>query len=229
MVLPVEKMKVRLIGESSLLGSSPANPEIYTDYIAAANAKKEKDAARRQNMFEDADSIVPNDESIEGRITVFFRDPFDKETLILKDYQIRGFLKSAMKVLKDHLKLVAPAAKVDQYVFVTSVEGGRNIPIMRDGAPVKAPDGLYERSLRAQTAQGPRVALSSSEVLKYGDESDNSPWYVDIEIAVLANSGSAKSKAVTLDTVREALGYGELNGLLQFRNGGFGRFRWEEI
>ena len=71
-----------------------------------------------------------------------------------------------------------------------------------------------QRPLRAQTAQGERVALAMSEEVPAGAT-------MDITIKVL-------DKAL-LPAIREWLDYGELRGLGQWRNSGKGRFTWEEI
>ena len=71
------------------------------------------------------------------------------------------------------------------------------------------------------TAQGPRVTLAGSEFVK--------DWMVEIEVSLLENKETAKGKAITWAVVEDALDYGRLSGLGQWRNGGFGRFTWEQI
>ena len=71
---------------------------------------------------------------------------------------------------------------------------------------------MCQRPLRAQTMQGERVALASSETIPAGS-------YVIFEIAMLLDS---HEKAVI-----EALNYGTLRGFGQWRNSGKGRFHYE--
>ena len=78
----------------------------------------------------------------------------------------------------------------------------------------EAPVGLCQRPLRAQTAQGERVALSISECIKAGA-------VIEFTVKCLSDEHEA--------AVREWLDYGELRGIGQWRNSGKGRFIWEEI
>ena len=94
---------------------------------------------------------------------------------------------------------------IDGLIFV----GPREIPIMFDGDV-----GLIQRPLRAQTAQGERVALAMSETVPAGAT-------MEFEVKVLDRK--------LLPAVREWLDYGELRGLGQWRNAGHGAFTWEEI
>jgi hypothetical protein len=68
--------------------------------------------------------------------------------------------------------------------------------------------------LRAQTAQGERIAIAESETIAAGS-------VLILEI-VLLDEGSEL-------LVREWLDYGKLRGLGQWRNSGKGRFSWKEI
>ena len=73
---------------------------------------------------------------------------------------------------------------------------------------------ICERPLRAQTMQGERVALASSETAPAGSQ-------ITFDVICL----SAEHAAV----VREWLNYGVLRGLGQWRNSGRGKFVWEEL
>jgi hypothetical protein len=68
-----------------------------------------------------------------------------------------------------------------------------------------------QRSLRAMTAQGPRVSLAKSEVLPEGTT-------FSFTIEVLDNSPLKE------EHIKEILSYGVLKGLGQWRNAGYGRF-----
>ena len=70
--------------------------------------------------------------------------------------------------------------------------------------------------------QGERVALAKSELIEL-------PWRVRIDIVLLDNAGTAKSKELTFDIIEEALNYGAYKGLGQWRNGGYGQFTWAEV
>jgi hypothetical protein len=121
---------------------------------------------------------------------------------IMMDYQFKGFLKNAANILKTALKIPNLRQHVSDTVFVNP----RSI-VLAD-----KPDGVLERPLRAMTMQGPRVTLVRSDIIKPGRQ-------YTLEIQRLEGS------KVTEKALREILSYGELSGLLQWRNGGYGRFK----
>jgi hypothetical protein len=74
--------------------------------------------------------------------------------------------------------------------------------------------GICQRPLRAQTAQGERVALSMSEEVPAGATAEFTVTCLD--------SGHVAA-------VKEWLDYGKLRGIGQWRNSGKGRFTYEII
>lgn len=200
--------KFRIKGTDTLLGSSPANKEVFTEFLVG----KTKTPEEKQAALADVENI---DENLEKGTTVFYRN---NNGLILKGYQVKGFLKSAAKALKDQLNLKSYLSKVDTYVFVME----KDIPIMRDGEQITEPDGFLERPQRCETAQGPRISLAKSEEVQ-------APWYIDVTIRVVENTKTAKSAAIDMDMIKDFLDYGALSGLLQWRNAGHGTFEYEEL
>ena len=121
---------------------------------------------------------------------------------IMMDYQFKGFLKNAGNVLKTALKIPNLRQHISDTVFVNP----RSI-VLAD-----KPDGVLERPLRAMTMQGPRVTLVRSDVINPGHK-------YTLEIQKLDGS------KVTDKALENILSYGEQVGLLQWRNGGYGRFK----
>ena len=74
--------------------------------------------------------------------------------------------------------------------------------------------GNCQRPLRAETAQGPRVALANSETIPAGTS-------IECEVKCLDDGLEA--------IVEEWLNYGALRGIGQWRNSGKGRFSWEKL
>lgn len=70
---------------------------------------------------------------------------------------------------------------------------------------------LLQRAIRAETAQGPRVALTSSEIVPAGTE-----YYFGIRLLNIKD----------LNSCLETLDYKSLVGMLQWRGGGMGTFIW---
>jgi hypothetical protein len=223
------KYKITTITE--LLGSCPANPELYRDYILSKSpdqgdlhsdeigtephahllkAKQEMDAAPTRDQ-------VDPDEAFTKQITAFPRHP-QGDGLILYDYQFMGFLKESANNLKDALGIKNLRAKVDKYVSVFP-----RLTLIADG-----PDGILQRSLRANTAQGPRTALTASEVLY-------PPLEFEIIIGLVKNSeiqvkSGNKVELSGWDIIEKFLAYGAAKkGLLQWRNGGYGKFVFERL
>lgn len=206
--MKVEEKKFRLVGLQPLLGGVALDKEIFTKYIATKARDFEK-----ENAKEDVENVIDENEKVTG----FYRDA-ETGNVIIKGYQIKGFMKEAAKALKDQLGLASCVSKIDNFVFIAE----DNIPVMRGGEWIKQPDNFLERPLRGETPQGPRVSLAKSEQI-CGD------WYIDITVKVIENKKTAKSVALDMGVVEELLSYGQFKGLLQWRNAGYGSFRIEEI
>lgn len=196
----MKTMKVKITFIEELLGSASANPEIHKEFIAS----KAPDA---QSMEEEV-AAIGVEEFVEKSMTVFPRNAEGQPVIL--DYQIRGFFKAAcgfLRKVKDSKSsdLKAFKKEIDGLVFVKP----RMIPIEFNGEI-----GSCQRPLRAETAQGARVALANSESIPAGATAE-------FEIIML-NDNDEK-------LVREWLDFGQWNGLGQWRNAGKGSFTWEEI
>ena len=205
-----ESRRYRLTGLSPILGSQPASETIRTQFVASK--------APDSDLSEEERAMFESDERQTRGLSVFARDPEHNDQVILLDYLVRGFFKAALAALQSQLGVKSYKSKVDKYLFVYP----RRIPLLRNGQPLYEEDDEYERPLRADTPKGPRVGLQSSERIE-------TPWSIDIELRLIANERSAKSKELSWDAVETALDYGALSGLGQFRNGSFGTFSWERI
>lgn len=201
------ELRVHIKGTDGILGSQPSDKEIYSNFIKS----KCKTSEEAERASEDVDGILEADEK---GVTGFFRN--ENGEIILKGYQIKGFLKEAGNVLKDQLGIAAAKSKIDNLVFVME----RDIPITRNGKTIKEPDKFFERPLRGETAQGPRVFLAKSEYLEKG-------WEAEFTIRILENKSTKRSEAFSVDIIESILDYGELKGLLQWRNAMYGAFTYE--
>lgn len=194
------KMTVRLTFLESILGTSPANKDVYRDFIAT----KAPDA----NTVEDEVAALGVEAVAEKGMTVFPR--LDDGTPFFYDYQIKGFFKDTcggLRRVKGTLSSGVKAYKqvIDKLIFPEP----RTIPILFDGEMV-----VCQRPLRAQTMQGERVSLASSEEIPAG---------ATIEFTIVLLSDEHEK------LVREWLDYGKYSGIGQWRNSGRGRFTWELI
>lgn len=194
----MKKIKVKVTFKDEVLGTACADPDIHREFIAS----KAPDAP----SMEEEVAALGVDAVVERGTTVF---PRGKEGVpILYDYQIRGFFKdtcSALRKVKgtESIKVKAYKKVIDGLVFVEP----REIPLRFDGEV-----GTCQRPLRAQTAQGERIALASSETVPEGTTAEFTVVLLDDDMEKL---------------VVEWLDYGEFKGIGQWRNSGKGRFEWE--
>lgn len=209
MAIQFGERRYRLTGITPILGSQPANPAIRTQFVAS----KAPDPA----LGEDENAMLPED--VEGKgLTVFLQRDQDN-ALCLMDYMVVGYFKESMNRLKSQLNIAQAKSKVEAYVFVEP----REIPILRNGEIITDCDSVLERPLRAQTMQGPRVTLAASEQI-------DDPWTIEFTVKLIGNPGTKTSAPITWEAIETALDYGSICGALgQWRNGGYGRFRWERV
>lgn len=193
------KVKITLIEE--MLGTASSNPEIHREYVAS-KAPDAKD-------IEEEVAAIGADAVAEKAMTIF---PKQDGLPFVWDYQIRGFFKDSCSALArvpgtKSNKLKAFRKVIDGIIFVKP----RKIMLQ---LPDTANIGNCQRPLRAQTAQGERIALANSETVPAGT-------VLEFEIVALDEGHEA--------VIKEWLDYGELRGLGQWRNSGKGRFTWEKI
>lgn len=208
----MKNMKIRITLLDEMLGTAPNDKEIYGNFIAS----KSPDAS----TIEEEIASVGVDEVVEKSMTVFSRD--ENNQPFIWDYQIKGFFKDACgmlqrvsgkdettgkkkKAVNESGKITAYKKVIDGLIFVEP----RKILINFEGEI-----GSCQRPLRAQTAQGERIALANSETIPAGAT-------MDINIILLSDD---HEKAVL-----EWLDYGRLRGLGQWRNSGKGRFTYEVL
>lgn len=192
-------MKVKLVFIEPLLGTLSGNPETATEFILGRNPVG-------GNAADEVEALPPSD-ALEKSSTIFARQdgkPF------LWDYQAKGFMKDAcgmMRRVPDSVsgKLKSYKKVIDGLIFVKP----RKIIINVAGEIT-----FCERPLRAQTAQGERIALARSEQIQIGSSIEFEVVLLDPKLA---------------EYVEEWLTYGRLRGLGQWRNSGMGSFEWEKL
>lgn len=192
-----------------ILGTSSADPAIHERYIAS----KAPDAPSTKEEVE----ALGTDAVMERGMTVFPRTPDGLPMLF--NYMLKGFFKDACKGMREadgseSANLASYKSKIDTLIFVEP----RGVVLhMPEGSEVR----VLQRPLRAETAQGPRVALASSEMLEAGTTCS-----FDITLLAEATKGSKTRKGVSLvKCLLEWFAYGQLRGIGQWRNAGYGSFR----
>lgn len=231
MVDPV-KFKIKETFTTRLLGTAPANKDVYAEYIAsrkaAAEEKKRKFAERSGlPVTPNVGTEVEEEETIneEGGVTVFHADlglktesGEDGKGVFLYDYQIAGFYKEAAEILMELHGIPMVRSKLDNLAMI---EPRRVYITDANGGILQKPDGKLERPLRAMTMQGPRVSLACSEVVNPGRKIEYT-----LSILPFLKSGRGKEgKKVELEKfVKMLVQFGERKGRCQWRNGGNGKF-----
>jgi len=225
-------LKVRVEYTDEILGTAANNKEIHSEYIGG----KAPDAPSRTEEI----AAVGVEEIVNKEMTVFSRD--EDGNPILWDYQWKGFLKEAMSAIRTLVdkegdtgddgdgdtdkdsdtgkkkavgkkksittasgQITAYKSKIDKNIFVWP----RKIPFTEFDKI-----GNCQRPLRAETAQGPRIALANSETIPAGAKQE-------FEILCMDDSH--------VNAVVECLFYGLFKGTGQWRNSGKGRFDFVEI
>lgn len=196
----MKTMRVKLTFTESILGTSPADPEIYRKFIGS----KAPDAA----SVEDEVAALGADAVAEKQMTVFPR--MKDGTPFIYDYQIKGFFKDTCGGLRKvagtgSSKIKAFKKDIDKLIFPYP----RQIPIDNYGTI-----GECQRPLRAQTMQGERISLAMSEEIQPGAS-------ITFDIELFCDEHEA--------LIREWLDYGRYSGIGQWRNAAHGRFIWEEV
>ena len=197
----MESMKVRITLTEEMLGTASAKKDIHAEYIASK--------APNAPSMEEEIAAIGVEEVTENAMTVFSRTP--DGTPAMWDYQIKGFLKDTFGMLRKVpgsacSKIKAYKKEIDGLIFVSP----RIIPISLSGEM-----GTCQRPLRAQTAQGERVALASSETVPAGS-------VMEFEFKFL-------TPGAHMDAVIECLEYATMRGFGQWRNSGKGTFLYEII
>ena len=196
-----KELKVRITFIEEVLGTASNDPSIHEEFIASK-------APDVPSMEEEVAAFGVG-EVVEKSMTVFPRNGDGKP--ILYDYQLKGWFKDACSMLArlkggtESSKLKAYKKIIDGLIFVEP----RMVPLVFDGEV-----GTCQRPLRAQTAQGERVALANSETAPAGTTAEFTVLMLD----------PAHEPAV-----KEWLDYGRLRGIGCWRNSGKGKCTWEEI
>lgn len=191
-----------------VLGTASADPRIHERFIASkapdAPSLKEEVAALGADAVE------------QRGITVFAKTQ-DGQPFIW-NYMVKGFCKDACKSMRDadgsvSSKLTMYKSRIDTLVFPKP----RNIRLnMPEGSVIR----VLERPLRAETMQGPRVALAASEMLDAGTTCE-----FDVTMLTDHIKGTRTKPGVSLEKcLVEWFAYGQLRGMCQWRNAGYGAF-----
>ncbi|MCL1929877.1 hypothetical protein FWF93_01960 [Candidatus Saccharibacteria bacterium] len=193
-------LQVKITFTKELLGSQPNDEELFASYMATKAPTKEQ-------TLKDLESFNVNEE-IERGTSVFYRD--ENGNCCLRAYMVTGFFKEACSALRR----IPESLSKDLTAYKKVID--LNIFVEPDYIPIVLPEGskvgMRQRPLRAETAQGPRVALACSESIPPGST-------VEFEVELLESAHE--------QLFLEWLDFGRHHGFGQWRNAGNGRFDYE--
>lgn len=204
-------IKVRITFTEESLGTKAADIKLFETYIASKHPKGTPER----------DELESAERSEIAGTTGFHRDAAGNP--IVMDYQMKGYFKESAKFMREVPGsysgfLVGFKTKIDGLIFVNP----RMIPMK---LPVGETIGICERSLRADTPQGPRVALARSETVPAGTVMDFTVRsYVE---KFKVKSGEKKFSIGVEAFIEEWLAYGADHGFGQWRNSGKGTFSYQ--
>ena len=139
---------------AGLLGTKPNDQEVHDTFIKG----KEMDLIPKDEQTAEERTLAELDKLEKGK-TIFHRD--EDGNPVIWGYQLKGAIKEAFRTLardknSECAKIKAYVKVVDGCVFVEPRQIKLELP---EGKTL----GTCQRPLRAQTMQGERVALASSE------------------------------------------------------------------
>ncbi len=216
----MNELKVRITLIEPMLGTTAGNSDIVRDFIAAKvkdskspTIDKEANAAEEVEAIEKTLAERTADE-IENAMTIY---PTDDGRPYLWDYQVKGLLKAAVLALcidsGDYTKAKQKNLGLTKYTYKRTVDNLWFPAPRRIILNLSGPLTVIQRPLRAETMRGERICLAISEAAPAGTTFDCEIKYMN---------------PIHEEIIRACLDYGELKGLLQWRNAGFGRFTWKE-
>lgn len=198
------KKRIKIIFIEEILGSCTSDPEIYSTYIA--------DQASEMDRKAEIEALGGPDEAIEQGTTRFLmvddRPALSNHTWLGLFKEKCGFLKMTFPTSTSN-SVSNYRKKLDNGIGFTT-----KFSILV--TPKGKSTSINQRSLRASTAQGERIALASSITCPAGTRT---------RFTVLATDKTF------LDVIEEALNLGRVFcGTGQWRGSGKkGRFLWEEL
>jgi hypothetical protein len=191
-----DEFELKITLTERMLGTIPRDREVLAQHVMDQKEAKGDEIPPR----------TPEDQE-QRAWTTFYVD--ENELPVLFDYQLKGFLKEAANDIKDvagpnETKIASLRSHVERSVFILP----RMTPLQ--DTPV-GDNQMIERPLRAMTQQGPRVTVVRSDYIEAGQT-------YTFKLLVL------KKSKITEEVLLKILSRGQLKGLGQWRNGGYGRF-----
>jgi hypothetical protein len=217
----MKKFKIELTFIRDVIGSQPASSDIRQKYIVAkmttgrtgmsAEVAMNKVKDEIDNLKKDEDYQEKIEEMGERAVTVFHRNSQGEPSI--SDVQLRGFFKDAFTFVGKDLKVIS---KKDGSNYSGEEKYrdwiGDRISFTEQYIPLKGDIRIFDRPIRVNTMQGPRVSIASSETM-----TPKAP----IEFTVVTTDDVEKKY------VEAILDRGIFKGLGSWANAQWGSFQYE--
>jgi len=202
----VKRYAVTLTTITEMLGSIPADPEVYKRFIAEKAKENKSYTAEEIAVRTEAELASLNREREEQGWSTFHKD---ENGIFQLDYVIRGHMKEACASVTGKSEVPVFKSKIDRWAFIFP----QVIYWQREGNPVLKEDSVRERPIRVMTPQGPRTSLKRSDSLRVGVS-------ISFEVHVLPLG----QRELNETRLREWFAYGKYQGFGEWRNASYGRF-----
>ena len=192
------------------------------DRLENLTGEKYNAEERREHLLDGLEKLKETFKNLDMKgMTVFYRDP-SNDLPSIGDHMILGFLKAATDAIaktlpKKNATILQSKAytysTINQHVRVKErfINFDKDIMKTASGAPE-----YLQRSLRAETAQGPKISLAKSEQIPAGAS-------IQFTLKVMKNS------PIKRNHLEQLFSYGCLSGIGQWRNSGYGQFEVESF
>lgn len=212
--MTTETFTIQMTFTEKVLGSQPGDRELLAKHIASR-------APEPEQTNEEVATFNAKEEFEKGS-TVFARDEGGR---FYWNYQVLGFFKETLAMLIE----LGEVKKLSKWLCKRAVAGTVAVSPRRiyingpDGQPFRDEVPFLQRSLRAETLQGDRIAIASSEVLPVGSR-------MRFQVSLLLG-GNSKSKVAVIEkqNLLDCFTYAGPRGFGQWRSGGYGTFEWKVV
>lgn len=211
-----DKYRLNIHWLSPVLGTTPADNKSIVAWKSLAAAKDNRNGIL---IVDDNGKTVAHEEGVEVELsedkqghTAFWKR---NGKPCVMSYHVRGFINNATLVMKEDfrnegLKLPSRLAGKDPD---PSRIVRNNIKVEPFAVEIADQiDGIFGRPVRAMTLQGPRISINVSEVVLRPKDSE-------FVLFVRPESG------LQIHHIKHVLDYGLVEGISQWRSGGWGKFR----
>ena len=206
-----KKWEVRLDLRRRVVGAIPKNPDIIDTWVMSRAKKKGKSEEEAKVIAEKIKEEVGADPEVEKNWVGF---KSDRTGVYLEDRNLKAMLREAATTL-ELFKGTGSVARKQTFQHGLFIKPEK-IYFMRDGRPIKEPDGYQDRAIHVMTPSGPRSSLKREDYI-------DPPAYLEFEIWVVIPK-DRKEPYINDEFIKECLELGQEIGLGGSRSQGFGKF-----